>query len=70
MPPRVVHVTPPDAIAEGVEAIRVARNILNQPAFDKYNDGELSPGTDVQTDEQILDWVTSTTFDGLAGRAG
>jgi choline dehydrogenase len=42
---------------EWVEAIRVARNILNQPAFDKYNDGELSPGVDVQTDEQILDWV-------------
>jgi choline dehydrogenase len=42
---------------EWVEAIRVARSILNQPAFDIYNDGELSPGTDVQTDEQILDWV-------------
>jgi choline dehydrogenase len=42
---------------EWPEAIRVARNILNQPAFGPYNDGELSPGTDVQTDEQILDWV-------------
>jgi choline dehydrogenase len=40
---------------EWVEAIRVARNILNQPAFDEYNDGELSPGTDVETDQQILD---------------
>jgi choline dehydrogenase len=44
---------------EWVEAIRVARNILNQPAFDKYNDGELSPGTSVETDEQILDWVAN-----------
>ena len=42
---------------EWVEAIRIARNILNQPAFDNYNDGELSPGTSVETDEQILDWV-------------
>jgi choline dehydrogenase len=42
---------------EWPEAIRVARNILNQPAFGPYNDGELSPGTSVQTDEQILDWV-------------
>jgi choline dehydrogenase len=42
---------------EWVEAVRVARNILNQPAFDSYNDGELSPGTSVRTDEQILDWV-------------
>jgi choline dehydrogenase len=42
---------------EWVEAIQVARHILNQPAFEPYNDGELSPGTDVATDEQILDWV-------------
>ena len=42
---------------EWVEAIRVARDILNQDAFAPYNDGELSPGKDVETDEQILDWV-------------
>jgi choline dehydrogenase len=42
---------------EWVEAIHVARNILTQPAFDEYNDGELSPGAGVQTDEQILEWV-------------
>ena len=42
---------------EWVEAVRVARDILNQPAFAPYNDGELSPGKDVETDEQILDWV-------------
>jgi choline dehydrogenase len=42
---------------EWVEAIRVARNILDQPAFDPYNGGETSPGPSVQTDEEILDWV-------------
>jgi choline dehydrogenase len=42
---------------EWVEAIHVARDILNQPAFDPYNDGELSPGSSVETDQQILDWV-------------
>ena len=42
---------------EWVEAIGVARHILTQPAFEPYNDGELSPGTDVATDQQILDWV-------------
>jgi choline dehydrogenase len=42
---------------EWAEAIHVARNILNQPAFDPYNDGELSPGSSVETDQQILDWV-------------
>ncbi|MDX6373617.1 MAG: choline dehydrogenase, partial [Nocardioidaceae bacterium] len=48
--------TPTDR-REWVEAIRVARDILNQPAFAPYNDGELSPGGEVETDEQILDWV-------------
>jgi choline dehydrogenase len=42
---------------EWVESIRVARDILNQEAFAKYNDGELSPGPSVETDEEILDWV-------------
>ncbi|MGZ4482156.1 MAG: GMC oxidoreductase, partial [Gaiellales bacterium] len=42
---------------EWVEAIGVARRILNQPAFDEFNAGESSPGPGVETDEQILDWV-------------
>jgi choline dehydrogenase len=42
---------------EWVEAVRVARDILNQPAFAPYNDGELSPGPSVSTDDEILDWV-------------
>lgn len=48
--------TPTDR-KEWVEAIRVARDILNQPAFAEYNDGEISPGPSVETDEEILDWV-------------
>ena len=42
---------------EWVEAIQVARDILTQPAFDPYNDGELSPGPSVTTDDEILEWV-------------
>ena len=42
---------------EWIEAIHVARRILNQPAFGPFNDGETSPGPGVQTDEQILEWV-------------
>ena len=42
---------------EWVEAVRVARDILNQPAFAPYNGGELSPGPSVETAEEILDWV-------------
>ena len=42
---------------EWVEAIRVARDILRQVAFEPYSAGELSPGPDVETDEEILGWV-------------
>jgi len=42
---------------EWVEALRCARHILGQPAFEPFDSGELSPGPRVQTDEQILDWV-------------
>jgi choline dehydrogenase len=42
---------------EWVDCIRIARRILNQPAFDPYNGGELSPGPGVQGDEEILEWV-------------
>ena len=42
---------------EWVEGVRIARNILSQPAMAPFNGGEVSPGPTVQTDEQILDWV-------------
>ncbi|MFE9396907.1 choline dehydrogenase [Streptomyces flavidovirens] len=42
---------------EWVEAVRTARQILGQPAMDPFNAGETSPGPDVRTDEEILDWV-------------
>jgi choline dehydrogenase len=42
---------------EWVEAVQVARDILNQSAMEEFNDGEISPGPGVRTDEEILDWV-------------
>jgi len=42
---------------EWVEAIHCARDIMNQPAFDQFNGGELSPGPGVKSDQEILDWV-------------
>ncbi len=42
---------------EWVEAIRCARRILGQPAFELLDAGELSPGPAVDSDEGILDWV-------------
>ena len=42
---------------EWVEAVRVARHILTQPAMAPFNGGETSPGADVATDDEILAWV-------------
>ena len=42
---------------EWVEAVRVARHILNQPALAPFNGGETSPGSSVTTDDEIRDWV-------------
>jgi choline dehydrogenase len=42
---------------EWVEAIRVARKLLNQPALAPYSDREISPGPSVESDEEILAWV-------------
>ncbi len=42
---------------EWVEAVRVARNILTQPAMAPFNGGEISPGPSVESDQEILDWV-------------
>ncbi|HWU23464.1 MAG TPA: choline dehydrogenase, partial [Nocardioides sp.] len=51
------YLSTPNDRREWIEAVRVARDILNQPAFAPYNDGEISPGPSVETDDEILDWV-------------
>jgi choline dehydrogenase len=42
---------------EWVEAVRCARHILRQAAFDPFNAGELSPGADIEGDPDVLAWV-------------
>jgi choline dehydrogenase len=42
---------------EWIEAIRVTRKILSQPAWAHLDGGEISPGPEVDTDEQLLEWV-------------
>ena len=54
---RFNYLSTPEDRREWVEAIHVARDILNQPAFEPFNGGEVSPGPKVSTDEEILDWV-------------
>lgn len=51
------YLSTPNDRREWVEAIQKAREILRQPAFDEFNGGEISPGPDVETPEEILEWV-------------
>ena len=51
------YLTTEQDLREWPEAVRTARKILNQPAFDRFNGGEISPGPSVETDQEIMDWV-------------
>lgn len=46
-------------------AIRLARSLLDQPAFEPYNGGETVPGRALQSDEELLEWVRSRGRTGL-----
>jgi choline dehydrogenase len=50
---------------EWIEAVQISRKILNEPAFEPYNGGELSPGPSVETDQEILDWVAKDSETAL-----
>ena len=54
---RFNYLSTPTDRREWVEAVRLVRHVLNQPAFEPFNGGELSPGPEVRTDEEILAWV-------------
>ncbi|WP_442239018.1 GMC family oxidoreductase [Rhodococcus sp. TAF43] len=43
-----------------IQGIRRAREIVAQPAMAEWAGRELFPGTDVQTDEQIADYIRRT----------
>jgi hypothetical protein len=53
------------------EAIRVTRHILGRPALPAFDGGEISPGSEVQSDHRILEsgharQAASTTHAGSA----
>jgi choline dehydrogenase len=48
-----------------VNAIRRARELLGQPAFQGLDAGETLPGPSVRSDEEILAWVRRTARAGL-----
>ncbi|MEZ5279150.1 MAG: choline dehydrogenase [Acidimicrobiales bacterium] len=54
---RFNYLSTQDDRREWVEAVRTARLIMSQPAFEPYDGGEISPGPSVETDEEILAWI-------------
>ena len=48
-----------------VEAIQIARTLLDQPAFAGLDGGETFPGPSVRTPEQVLDWIGRRAQNGL-----
>lgn len=42
---------------EWVEALAISRDILNRPAFDSFNGGEIAPGPNVSGSDEVLSWV-------------
>jgi choline dehydrogenase len=54
---RFNYLSTPTDRSEWAEAVAIARKILNQPAFDDFNAGELSPGPEVSSEQEVLAWV-------------
>jgi choline dehydrogenase len=46
-------------------AVRLARELLAQPAMQHLDGGEWLPGADVRTDDEVMDWVARTGQTGL-----
>ena len=51
------YLSTPEDQREWVESIKCSREILKQDALAEFDAGEISPGPQVQSDEDILEWV-------------
>lgn len=50
----------PEDMEELVAGFHLSRELLRQPALAEFTARELSPGSDVQSDDQIADWLRAT----------
>ena len=57
--PRILfnYLSEPDDWTEMRACVRLTREIFAQPAFDRFRGREIQPGTDVQTDAQIDEFI-------------
>jgi choline dehydrogenase len=55
------HLASPEDVRDLVEGIRLARELVHQPAWDPYRREELSPGPDVVTDADLETYLRRRT---------
>ena len=61
--PRIIQnfFSSPNDLPKLRDGVKRIRDIMTQPALDKWRGVELAPGPDVKTDDQIDDWIRRTT---------
>ena len=42
-----------------IKGVKISREIMNQPAFDEFRGKEINPGTHIQTDQEIEEFIRS-----------
>jgi choline dehydrogenase len=57
--------TGPEDRRRWVEAVRMGRELLAQPALQHLDAGERIPGPEVRSDDEVISWVTRTAKVGL-----
>jgi choline dehydrogenase-like flavoprotein len=62
--PRIIQnfLSSPNDLPVLREGVKRIRDIINQPALDKWRGVELAPGEDVKSDDQIDDWLRKTVI--------
>jgi choline dehydrogenase-like flavoprotein len=53
------YLSHPDDLNVMVDGVKIARNILSNPSFAQYNSTEILPGSEVNSDEDIADFIRS-----------
>ena len=55
------YLSDPFDLCELVEAVKVIRELISQPAFDEFRGMQIEPGPDLRSDRDIEAWVRATT---------
>lgn len=62
---RLNYLTGADDRPRWLDAVRIAREVLGQPAMAALGGSEWLPGPTVRTDDEVMDWIARTSRTGL-----